>query len=189
MLSTGKNTACWPNRSHRACDGRRGGKPPRRNRLAFWTWHRLVASFVELLDNSPNLLAMSIPKLAPPFPKAYPAPAGFSSTGATSLIINHLRCNIWRNICATGAQHFAAFLGSWSHKMVFQAFCASKGLLFVGPNGLQDRRHAIAGLGHLLLGRFAGPGDIFGRQIFDMPLRASFGDLLIQDGDIVDFGR
>ncbi len=29
------------------------------------------------------------------------------ATGATSLIINHLRCNIWRNICATGAQHFA----------------------------------------------------------------------------------
>ncbi len=31
------------------------------------------------------------------------------ATGATSLIINHLRCNIWRNIGATGAQHFAPF--------------------------------------------------------------------------------
>src|ERR1039458_2403560 len=28
------------------------------------------------------------------------------ATGATSLIIRHLRCNIWRNICATGVQHF-----------------------------------------------------------------------------------
>ena len=32
------------------------------------------------------------------------------ATGTTSLIINHLRCNIWRNICATGAQHIVVFL-------------------------------------------------------------------------------
>ncbi len=32
------------------------------------------------------------------------------ATGATSLIINHLRCNIWRNIGATGAQHFVVCL-------------------------------------------------------------------------------
>jgi hypothetical protein len=29
------------------------------------------------------------------------------ATGATSLIIKHLRCNIWCNIPATRVQHFA----------------------------------------------------------------------------------
>ena len=58
------------------------------------------------------------------------------ATGATLLIINHLRCNIWRNICATGVQHFAPFFAQ-AVLMSFLASPPSQSLRTAGPgNGV-----------------------------------------------------
>jgi hypothetical protein len=53
--------------------------------------------------------------LPPPF-------AVLGATGATSLIIKHLRCNIWRNICATEVQHFIAFVSIWLNLTILFGF-------------------------------------------------------------------